>query len=269
MPYKEIPIPDVARKIKRKGSIVTGSKDAIFLRNEYQELLEEAYQSIAQHMDFLGGCNRKAEGALHAAQAIKQNVTAHQQERADLYKKLYNDLTQETDIEKWMWDKTQKGMAQRPVTIKQKIHDTDIDEMHFGAVLDFLKQYPKLSSDPRFANQQQKIFDKEREIRQQKEKYNAEVSRYNHELSYFPKNLQIAEDKFTYYNNLLHEGQEKLINTRYRRSVFYKLATEEKRHEVNLQTKHHTTSLLKNILNNFKQKYSRDAEKPLTEMQYE
>lgn len=268
MRYKNFTVPDTAKVVKRQGSIITGSKDAIFLRNKYQGLLEDAYCAIKQQLDFLGVCNRKAQGAFHKAQSTKSNIEAHQVERKDLYKKLYADLSHETDIEKWMWEKTQEGVKSKTVKIEQRIKDTDIDEMHFGAVLDYLKQYPKLSSDPRYSNQQQKIFQKEKEIRQQKELYHEELRKYNHELSYFPKNLKIAEDKLDKYNTVKRDGAARLDNCRYRRSIFYKIATEQRKCEVSLQTEHHTIELYKNILNNFKGVYGNGSSKPLKEMVY-
>ena len=111
-------------------------------------------------------------------------------------------------------------------------------------------------------------FWKEREIRHSKQKYNDAVSKYNYLLSDFHKYIQKAEDKIKAYNSIYTEGNKKLGATRYKKSVFYKFASEETKAKVELDTLTHRMDQFRNTLDIIKKEHSANHEKTFKDMEY-
>jgi hypothetical protein len=185
-----------------------------------------------------------------------------------LYQSLGNLLTKETDFEKDMWKTTQEANKVTSVNIRQRINESDVDEMRFDSMMNYLKQYPVYASKTSFKNILEQIQNKEKDIRYKKEQYNKVVSLYNTELLGFEKDLQKAEDKFVAYENILTEGNKKLDECRYKRSLFYKLASEKDKANVNLDTLNHRIDQFRNTLDIFKKEYANNAGRTFVEMGY-
>ena len=245
-------IPESARTVKSKGNTITGSQSAIFLRNKYQDLLESVYNQLRNHLEFMNGMNRKAQNPLQAAKSIESNISVHESERKSLYDALDGLLDKELGAEYTMWKDSHQGLH---IDTKQGLGSGGGILSSGNISLRYLEQYPKLGSDPRFSSLSIKISEKEKAIRQQKEAYNEQVKRYNHELTYFPKNIEIADGIIDEYNRILVEGRDKLASTRYVESIFYQLSTEENKNKVSLQTDHHQIKVQQVLLGSFRVSY--------------
>jgi hypothetical protein len=268
MGFERIPF-NTTKTIQPKGSnLLTGRPDAIFLRNKYQKELDNAWASVVNMVHYVEEESQKLRDAYSRAQGLKQDIKAHEAERSDLYESLGNLLTKETNFEDKMWQTTQKGRKVKSVTVKQNIKESDVDEMRFDSMMDYIKQYPEYSSKSSFKKILDKIDQKEGEIRQAKKMYNDAVSKYNYYLSFFEKHIQKAEDKFVAYDNLLKEGKDKLDNCRYRKSMFYKMASEEVKAEVNLDIINHRVDQFKNTLEILKGEFVQNQRKTFVEMEY-
>ena len=66
----------------------------------------------------------------------------------------------------------------------------------------------------------------------------------------------------------MKEGEEKLAKTRYRKSIFYKLATEKTKAETNLDTLTHRPEQFMNTLKILKREHSETKGKSFKEMEY-
>ncbi len=267
MAFKKAPH-GTTRQVPTSGTIISGKPDAIFLRNKYQTELDNAHASIVNMVHYIEDENKELKEVYNRAQGLKRDIEAHEKERANLYDSLGNLLNKETDFEKKMWETTQKGRKVKSVTIKQKFKDSDIEEMRYDSMLEYLKQYPEYASKSTFKKITEKIDEKEREIRFAKKSYHYAVSRYNHLLSLFEKNLTKADDKFVAYDKVLQEGEKKLSETRYRKSMFYKLASEKTKAEVNLDTLQHRVEQFRHTLDIIKREHSQNKSREFVEMEY-
>lgn len=257
-------IPSYAREDwTSKGNIVTGSKDSLFLRNKYQGLIEGTYQDIRRHIDFLQGCNRKAQGAFDAAESLTSNIKAHEDERASLYKTLDDFLEKEVGHEYKMWKESPQGLRiNTKEGLKTATNQLGLGTFQSGGVLlKYLERYPQLSSNQRFQEISGKISGKEKAIRECREALNEQIKRYNHELSYFPKNIKIADDLINKYTFLLRDGTKKLEACRYTKSVLFKLRSEGNKSKHRLQVEHHQLGVEKNVLDSFRNKYGESTDR--------
>lgn len=267
MKYGRVPF-NTTKQIPEKGNIISGRKDAIFLRNKYQTELDNAHASIVNMVHRIEESNARLKEQYNYAQSVKRNIEAHEEERNSLYETLENLLKRETDFESKMWKDTQKGRKVKSVTIKQKFNESDIDEMKYDSMLEYLKQYPEYASKASFRKIIDKIEEKEREIRREKQQYNQSVSKYNYFLSLFEKDIQKSEDKFAAYDKILSEAKKKIGETRYIKSVFYKFASEKTKAEVNVDMLHHRVEQFKNTLNIIKSELSENKRRKFVEMNY-
>ena len=256
-------------EIKERGSnLISGLPDAIFLKNKYQKELDDANNAIVDMVHSLEDDGKKTKESLHIAKGLRKDMDAHETERSELYKSLGNLLTKETDFESKMWNTTQKGQKVKTINLKQKFSDSDVDEMNYNAMQEYIKQYPEYASKSSFKKILEKIEEKEKEITAQKNKYNKAVSRYNYLLSFFEKNIQKAKDKFELYEDRLKEAEGKISKTKYRNSVFYKVASEKTKQEVNLDLSDHRINQFRNTLNIIEKENSENKGKTFKEMDY-
>lgn len=242
---------------------ISGFNDAVFLRNTYQVELDNAYEAIVKMVHYLEKESKRLKGYHNATPAIKKNIESHQQERHDLYTALGNLLNSETNFEKEMWKTTQESQNISTIHIKQKFTDSDVDEMRYNSMLQYLKRYPRYASKSTYSELQQKIEEKERGILREKKRYTEAVSNFNFNLSLFQKNIQKAEDKFIAYYRILDEGTNKLKGCRYNNSIFCQYASEKTKAMVNLNTLSHRVEQFRNTLILIKEEILKYQEKPV------
>jgi hypothetical protein len=254
-------------KHEEKG-VLTGKKDALFLRNKYQTELDNSHSAAINMIHYIEDKSSEMKSQCNYTLGLKKDKEAHEEERSKLYDSLGNLLTKETDFEDKMWKTTQKGRKVKSITVKQKFKDSDIDEMRYDSMMNYLKQYPEYASKSSFRKITEKIEDKEREIRQSKQKYNDAVSKYNFLLSELPKDIKKAEDKVKVYHEVYEEGENKLKDTRYRKSVFYKMASEETKSKVRLDTLRHRIEQFSNTLDLLKEGVAKASKQSFVEMEY-
>lgn len=246
---------------------LTGLNDAIYLRNTYQSQIDDDFQAIVDMVHYIENGRKKLIGEMNTAQAIKKNIEAHQQERADLYSSLNNLLTKETDFAITSIKTIQEGQKADTINLQQKIKDSDIEVQH-GTMLQYLKDHPKYSSNPAFSTIQEQIIKKEQEIRTEKKHYNERVAHYNYLLQHIQKNIQKAEDKFAKYQKDLTEGTQRLQSCRYHSSIFYRFASEKRRDMVNLNTMNHRIDQFRNTLNIIKNEMAQYEGRKFLEIDY-
>ncbi len=256
------------RQVEEKGSWLTGRPEAIWVRNKYQTELDNSHSAVVNMVHYCEEKNEELKSAYNFAQGIKRNIDAHMSERASAFDSLNNLLNKETKFEEGMWKTTQKGRKVKSITVKQKFKESDVDEMRFDSMLEYLKQYPEYASKSSFRKILDKIEEKEREIRHAKQEYHKAVSNYNHLLSMFATYIQKAQDKIDVYEKILTEGEKKLASTRYVKSVFFKLASEKTKSEVTLDTLQHRIKQFSNTLDLIKKDHAQNKGKEFVEMEY-
>jgi len=261
-----------SKLIREKTSFsgrITGRTDAVNFKNKYQKELDNTWDGIVTFIHKLEELNRQLKYLYAKIPAAKKNIDAHEEEKDELFTSLHNLLKKETDFEERMWKTTQKNRNIRSINIKQKFTESDVEQITNDSMLDYLKQYPEYASKSSFKQNLEKINEKEKEIRIEKEKYGELVSDYNSMLNTFETLIKKAEDKFDAYYKIKKEGETRLVNLRYNKSALNALRTETDKEEVKLDLLNHRPDQFKNTLEIIKSEFANAQRKSFVEMPYE
>jgi len=260
------------KTVEHRPSILgrlTGKDDAMFLKNQYQEILDERLDEIQEYTRYLEVKSGELKDVWAKIPAVKKNIEAHEKERAQLYSSLENILTKETDFEHKMWQTTQKGRKVKSITVKNKFKDSDVDEMRYDSMMDYLEQYPKYHSKSSITEIVSNIKQKESDIRKETEKYNALISDYNFRINTFEKDIQKGEDKFDAYNKVRKEGEDKVNNAGYNKGFLRPFQTEQEKAASTLDLfDHQRIDQYKNTISRIKGEFFSDKKKVFTDMEY-
>jgi hypothetical protein len=252
--------------------LITGKNDVVFNRNKYQKELDNANAALVNMVHYTEQNMRALKDAYDNSQRLKKNIEAHLEERKTLFQSLDDLLNNEKGHEKEMWFETLKSRVQetkdRNITITQRNKDSDIDSMNLGSSFDYPKQYPDSKIKQRYEKILTDIECKEKEVRNEKEKYYSEVAKYNNAISFFEKDIQKSEDKFRVYDDLLKEGTQKIQNCRYHGGYLYNFSSEKSKDEMNLNTLTHRVEQFRNTLNLIKRDLSQYQSKKFVELEY-
>jgi len=232
---------------------ITGKKDAIAIKEEYQKALDYSHEKVKKKVDWLYGMNHKLKDNLAFIKKYKKDLKADEEEKNDLYATLNNLLVKETTFEKEMLKESKKGRGKTKVVLKPKIKDSDVDDFRINATQEYLDKYPEYASKSSFKNILNKISEIEKGIKDTKKKYNQAVSEVKRELSYWPRNLLEAEDLVKRFRDQLKEGNEKLSKMRYVKSIAYKLASEREKMKVKIHTLYYRIDEMENTIKKFKE----------------
>jgi len=247
---------------------ITGKKDALLIKEKYQDVLNYTYEEIKNKINWLYGMNHKLKDNLAYVQKYKKDIIADKDEKIEQYKTLNNLLVKETNFEKEMMNISKKGKFKTNITIKPKFKDSDIDDLKINAIQDYLYRYPKYTSKSSFKKILEKIDEIEKGIKSTKKKYNFHVSEVLRELAYWPRNLIEAEDLIKRFKSQLKEANDKLNNMRYHKSIFYKLSSENEKMNVNINTLYYRIEENENTIKQLKEEYLKAKKQDLEEMEY-
>jgi hypothetical protein len=246
---------------------LTGKKDAIFIKEEYQKALDHVHEEVKSKVKWLQGMNHKLKDNQAAIQKYKQHIKADEEEREELYRSLTNLLMTELEHEGKMFKELKKRSSKTKTIIKPKIKDSDVEEFKINSSEEFQNNYPKYASKSSFKNILCNISEIENGIKQTKKKYNRAVSEVMRELSYWPKNIMQAEDLIKRFKEQLKEAKHKLTNMRYLNSIFYKLSSEKEKQKVNLHTLYYRMEELENTVKKLKEEVT-SAEKEFNKINF-
>lgn len=266
--FKHAPL-NKTTQIETEGSRISGLPDAIFLRNKYQTEIDNAHASVVNLVHSCEEDNRKLQEAFNTAESLKRTIQAHETERKRSYESLGTLLNTETDFEESMGKDTSDKNKGRSITVKQKFKDTDIDEIRYDAMHEYLRQYPEYTSKSIFKTILFDIRLKEKEIREEKGDFNKSVPEYNYLLSNVEKSLRQAEDTIVAYHKILDEGQKKVGECKYLHSIFYRMAKEETKAKINLDISHHRMEQFTHTLDIIKSELTTAQRKSFEEMKNE
>jgi hypothetical protein len=247
---------------------IIGKKDVLKIKEKYQKALDYTHNSIRKKVKWLYGMNHKLKDNLALVQRYKKDIVSDQEERDSLYTSLNNLLIKETDFEKEMLKEANKNRKNSKVIIKPKIKDSDIDDFRINAIHDYLDKYPEYVSKSSFKKILDKIAEIETGIKYTKKKYNHSISEVLRELSYWPRNILESENLVERFRKQLNEANNKIKNMRYSKSVFYKLASESTKMNVNIHTLYYKVDEYEATIKQLKEEYLRAKKQDLEEMEY-
>jgi len=247
---------------------ITGKKDATFVKDKYQKVLDHSHKKVKDKVKWLYKMNRKLKDFLGDVQKYKNDLIADEDERRESYSALQNLLSSEKDFEKEMMTLSKKGSGNRNVTIKPKFKDSDIDDLRINAMQEYLDKYPEYASKSTIKKILDKISEIESGIKRTKKTYNTAVSNVLKELAYFPRNLMEAENLVKKFNNLLEEAKEKTQNMRYVRSPLYKIASEKEKTKVTIETLYYKMDEFEATINKIKEETISVKKQNLEELEF-
>lgn len=246
---------------------ITGKKDAIAIKEEYQKALDYSHNAVKEQIGVLYSMNHKLKWGLSEIQKFKKDMSTDEEERIRLYTELNNILNKEKNFEKEMMQISQKGKKAN-VTIKPKFKDSDIDDLRINAMQEYLDKYPEYASKSTFKKILDKISEIENGIKHTKKEYNRAVTDVLRELAYFPRNINNAEDKVKRFKDQLREAREKLSKMRFLRSIAYRLASEREKMKVNIHTLYYKIEDYEHVINDLKEEVAKAKRQDLEEMEY-
>ncbi len=245
MPFKQAPF-NTTKQLSG-GSRLTGSDKAIYNRNKYQTELQNAHASFINMVHHIEDETRaKTNYYYNIARGLLADTQSHLRERASLYDNLEQQLKKETDFLPNMWTTHQVGVKTDKITTNMKFRDSDDNEVRFGNIREYVKQYPTIES---FAKLQEAIKLKETQIRHKEEEYHRSITDHRNYLHVFDSDMQKATDKLITYNTILSEWQEVIKTCSYYNSVWFRQLPENKKQELLPDTITHRISQFTNTLN--------------------
>ncbi len=272
MGFERMPF-DTTEQTEEKG-LITGRRNAAFLRNKYQTELDNANAAVVNMVHYCQEQNDDLKKAFNSAQGLKATISAHEKERENAYDSLGNLLNKEKDFEAFMHKETtemykevSKNQQAKNIKIKQRMIDSD-SEMRFASMMKYLDKYPEYQTKSSFKKLMDKIEEKERELRQAKEEYNRAVSKYHELLQAFKIHIHKAEGKIKVYYSLLEEGKQKISETRYVNGIFHKLSSERAKQEVTIDTTKHRIAIFEGTLKIIKEEFSQYDGRKFVELEY-
>lgn len=247
---------------------ITGKKDAIAIKEEYQKALDYSHEAVKKQISLLYNMNHKLKWGLSEIQKFKKDIIADEEEKVRLYVDLNNLLNNEKNYEKEIMQISQKGRKNTKVTIKPKFKDSDIDDVRINAMQEYLDKYPEYQTKSSYKRILDKITEIESGIKKTKKEYNRAVTDVLRELSYFPQNIMNAEDKIKRFKDQLKEANEKLRSMRFLKSIAYKLSSEREKMKVNINTLYYRIEEKENTVKKLKEEVGRAKRQDLEEMEY-
>ena len=242
---------------KLKGSRITGSRDAIFVRNRYQDQLDRVSESITEEINNMEhGNRRKMLGYYHKAEALRVDLQSHLAElnrlEITLEHLLEHDFTQEykmwKDHAQGLSIRTKEGLGSNVVSILGSTHTTP--------ALKYLEKYPEHSSHPNIQLTKKSLEAKLRDVRVVGEKYHHDASMYNHEIPYLEKNIRKCHTILERYDTLLVRGTAELGRCRYVNSLLFRWLPADHKLKMQLDTLGHFIEKSRSMLDLFESELS-------------
>jgi hypothetical protein len=235
---------------------LTGRADAETIKKRYQREVDNAYENVTNKVRWLYGMNHKLKSAMSDIERLERDIKAGQDGRKELYESLQNLLVKETNFEKEMWSTTQRGSRVTTINVKQRFTDSDVDEIRYDSMLNYLQKYPEYASKSSFSKILDKIVSIEAGIKNTKQSFHGAIARAKMEISYFPRNIMEAKNTIKTYNRILKEGVEKLESMRYKRSIFFRLSSESNKLKVMLDVLPHKVNENADTINRIEEEVS-------------
>lgn len=253
---------------------ITGRKDAIAVRWEYQQALDWAHEKVKKKVHFLYKMNHKLKYGMSDIQKYKKDIIANEQERETAYESLGNLLKNEKGHEGTLWGETSsmykeisKNQKSSGARIKQGTKHGD-QEIKFASMVKVLDKYPQYQTKSSFKEIRDKIMKVEKNIKIIKTKYNEAVSRTIREIAYFPRNIREGEDMIKKFEDIMKKGCDKLEGLRFNKSFLFKLSGENKKNETKIHTLYYEMDNYKNTIQQLKEEVEKAKKQDLEEMEY-
>jgi hypothetical protein len=123
---------------------------------------------------------------------------------------LGNLINKKTTHEKGMWEITQGNKQNRAMKVKQKLIRSNVDEMNFNSMMDYIKKYPELESSGIIEEAKLEADEKRKEVLDAEKVYNQKMKETNTYLNTAKSELQKVENQLTSFETIKSEGTKEI-----------------------------------------------------------
>lgn len=139
-----------------------------------------------------------------------ENVGFYEEEWKESLTSLGNLIDKNTTHEKQMWDTTQRNKNMKGLKIKQKFKDSDVDEIRFNNMMEYIKQYPELQTERPIDKALEAAKEKRDEVISAKKMVSGKEKEANTYLNTAKSDLQRIEHQLDSFETIKTEGEKKI-----------------------------------------------------------
>ena len=264
----------IFRVPKEKVGLVgrlTGRTSAIYQKKRYEDKLNEIWREFDNTIEKINEQNAEFDKLDTSIPGLKKTLTIIEKEWRESLTSLGNILEKTKQHEWEMWKTTQKSRQIRVQKNAPKIKYSDVDEMNFNSMTDFIKQYPELQSQKVIDKAAQDVEGKRKElIDAQKELDNA-INERNDIIRLIANLTDKAQKNLEAFEELIKEAEEKVNNSPYNRSkLWHALKTEYEKEATKLDLMQYRGKLeeRKSALEKIKDQLTNYQRKAFIEMEH-
>ncbi len=215
---------------------LTGRPSAIYLKKRYEDKLNEIWKEFDSTMEKIESQNTKFDEIDTTIPGLKKTHQIAKEEWSESLTSLENLLKRTMRHEWEMWSKTQESRKMRVQKNAPRLKYSDVDEMNFNSMTDFIEKYPELQSQKNVERAMDAVTEKRKEVIGAQKELDKAISERNLVVSTFEKLTQKAEDNLGTFEELINEAEEKVNKSRYNTSkIRNPLATEYERDATKLE----------------------------------
>lgn len=250
---------------------LTGRPSAIYLKKRYEDKLNEIWKEFDTTMEKIESQNTKFDEIDTTIPGLKKTLQIAKEEWVESLTSLEN-LLKKTMHHEWnMWSKTQESRKMRVQKNAPRLKYSDVDEMNFNSMTDFIEKYPELQSQKDVGRSMNAVDEKRKSVIGAQKELDKAISERNLIVSTFEKLTQKAEDNLGTFEELINEAEEKVNKSRYNTSkIRNPLATEYERDATKLELLPYKGKLKerKSVLKRVQGQHSKYERKDFVEMEH-
>jgi hypothetical protein len=184
--------------------------DPVFWQKIVQGELDKRWAAFDTTADKLRNDFEKFNRQAMEITEAEHNVQTTEKEWAESLTSLGNLLNKNASHEKQMWETTQKNRKAGNFKIKQKFNDSDVDEIRFNNMMEYIKQYPELQMQKTVDRLIDNVKDKRNEIVSVNKVYREAIKETNVYLNIAKNKLQEVQDELVAFEKMKMEGEQKV-----------------------------------------------------------
>jgi hypothetical protein len=262
-------------KINWAGSWITGSKDAIFIKNFYEPQLKRLDDETKVDGWKIEHTFEELSRLFYKKQSLMRDIEAHEIKRSNAYEQLSNILKNEENFEGFMHKETtgtykeiSKNQFAKDIKINQRMHNSD-NEIKFGGILKYIEKYPEYQTKSTIRDIISQIKHEENELKDIKKDHNHSMANYDPIFTEMMILFKKSEEKIKRFNELFEKANMELKECRFNRWGIYKLVSAEKQAATKIDDRDFRTPMFAQRIAEIKTYLSEYTPKKFIESEYE
>jgi hypothetical protein len=250
---------------------LTGRTSAIYLKKKYEDKLNELWEEFDTTIEEIKKKNTEFDKLDTSIPGLKKTLSVIETEWRESLTSLGNILEKNKRHEWEMWNTTQKSRQIRVQKNAPKIKYSDVDEMNFNSMTDFIKQYPELQSQKTIDKATQDVEEKRKELINAQKELDKAISERNLIVSTFEKLTDKAQKNLDEFEDIIKEAEEKVNSSPYNKSKLWRaLKTEYEKEATKLDLMQYRGKLeeRKSVLERVKGQHAKYQRKEFVDMEH-